>query len=220
MSGLAQQLRGGLKLHQGGDLEGAAAVYRQVLALRPDQPDALHLLGEILRRDPAGVLVLMKPEPEHLEAALRSRFRRTMGDVVERIHLVPRMPHPEYLNLVAVADVLLDPRPYDGGVTSYDGLSLGKPIVTFPTEYQRGRYVLGFYRKMEILDCVTRSAEEYAELAPRLGTNQDFRRLMGEKILAASHVLFEDSEMVRQHEDFFERAIGAARSAEPWDAGG
>ena len=75
-----------------------------------------------------------------------------MGDVAARF--VRRMPHLEYLHLVAAADVLLDPRPYGGGVTSYDGFSLGKPIVTWPTQFHRGRYVLGHYRKMEIMDCV------------------------------------------------------------------
>jgi predicted O-linked N-acetylglucosamine transferase (SPINDLY family) len=125
------------------------------------------------------------------------------------------MTHPEYLYLVSAADVILDPRPYGGGVTSYDGFSLGKPVVTFPTPYHRSRYALGHYRKMGILDCVASSAEQYVELALRLGTDRDWRRFMGEKILAASHVLFEDSEAVRQHEEFFEQAIRSARSARP-----
>src|SRR5438874_13282659 len=35
----------GLALHQAGQLDEAAASYRQVLRVEPRQPDALHLLG-------------------------------------------------------------------------------------------------------------------------------------------------------------------------------
>lgn len=45
-----------LSLHQAGRLDEAAALYRAILGARPDEPDALHLLGLIVRRqgDPAG----------------------------------------------------------------------------------------------------------------------------------------------------------------------
>ena len=189
-------------------------VYMCAQNVRKLHPDFDLLLGEILRRDPAGVLVLLKPEHEHLEATLRERFQRTVGDVVDRILFVPRMPHADYLNLVTMGDVLLDPRPYGSGVTAYDGFSLGKPIVTFPTQYQRGRYAYGCYRRMRILDCVAASAEEYIELAVRLGTDGDWRRSISDRILAASHVLFEDLDVVRQHEQFFEQAFRTARSGQ------
>ena len=152
-----------------------------------------------------------KPQYEPLEIALRSRFERTIADVTERIVFVPWMPYPEYLNLSAVADVLLDPLHYGGGVTSYDGLATGTPIVTLPSQYQRGRYTLGCYRKIGTLDCVASSVQQYVELAVRLGCDRDYRYSIKEKILAASHLLFEDIDAVRQHEAFFEQAVWAAR---------
>ncbi|MBO1079161.1 methyltransferase domain-containing protein [Roseomonas haemaphysalidis] len=42
-------LRQGLACHQRGDLQGAAALYRQVLALRPRDGNALNLLGQLAR---------------------------------------------------------------------------------------------------------------------------------------------------------------------------
>ncbi len=70
---------------------------------------------------------------------------------------------------------------------------------------------MGQYRKMGVLDCVAGSAEEYVELALRLGTDPEWRQSVGEKVLAASGALFEDIEAVRQHEEFFERAVREAR---------
>jgi protein O-GlcNAc transferase len=156
--------------------------------------------------------VLPKPQSESLEAALMSRLRRTVADVAERIRIVPWMPYADYLSLSALAEVLLDPIHYGGGVTTYDGLSLGTPIVTLPSQYHRGRYTLGCYRKMNMLDCVASSPEQYVELALRFGMDRDYRQSVKEELLAASHVLFEDQNAVREHEDFFERAISAARS--------
>jgi len=209
-----QQLQQPAKNRAAFGLSESQHVYLCAQNVRKLHPDFDPLMGEILRRDPAGVLVILKPEHEHMEATLRDRFRRTIADAVDRILFLPRMPHRDYLNLLAVGDVLLDPRPYGSGVTAYDGFSLGKPIVTFPTQYQRGRYVYGCYRKMGVLDCVGWSAEEYVELALRLGTDADYRRSVSEKIAAASHVLFEDLDVVREHEQFFERALRAARSTQ------
>jgi predicted O-linked N-acetylglucosamine transferase (SPINDLY family) len=47
MATLAQALAVALAHHQAGRLELAAEVYRRVLAVEPEQPDALHLLGVI-----------------------------------------------------------------------------------------------------------------------------------------------------------------------------
>jgi len=179
--------------------------------VRKFHPQFDSVLQKILRRDPAGVLVIPKPQYEPLEIALRSRLNRNMPDVIDRIRFVPWMPYPEYLNLTAVADVLLDPLHFGGGVTTYDGLAMGTPIVTLPSQYQRGRYTLGCYRKIGVLDCVASSADQYVELAVRLGSDREYRHSTKQRILAASPLLFEDLDAVRQHEAFFEQAVDAAR---------
>lgn len=200
-----------LKGRQSFGFSDAQHIYFCPHNIRKFHPEFDPLVQEILRRDPAGVVVIPKPQYEPLEIALLSRLDRTIADVTERIVFVPWMPYPEYLNFTAVADVLLDPLHYGGGVTSYDGLAVGTPIVTLPSQYQRGRYTLGCYRKIEVLDCVASSAEEYVELAVRLGSDCDYRHSVKERILAACHLLFEDLDAVRQHEAFFEQAIDVAR---------
>ena len=45
---LSRQLREAAALHQGGDLDDAERLYRTILKLAPQQPDALHLLGVLL----------------------------------------------------------------------------------------------------------------------------------------------------------------------------
>src|SRR5271154_6067871 len=47
MPTLADTLGNALRHHRSGRLAAAAKIYRQILAARPDQPDALHLLGVV-----------------------------------------------------------------------------------------------------------------------------------------------------------------------------
>lgn len=48
--GLDEALQFAIGLHQNQQLEGAEQVYRRVLAVAPDHPDALHLLGMVLHQ--------------------------------------------------------------------------------------------------------------------------------------------------------------------------
>ena len=77
---------------------------------------------------------------------------------------------------------------------------MGTPIVTLPGALLRSRITLALYRKMQLTDCVVDSAEQYVDLAVRLGTDAEYRRSISDKIDAASSVLFEDSAEVRELE--------------------
>ena len=71
--------------------------------------------------------------------------------------------------------MLLDPIHYGGGLTSFDGLSLNKPIVTLPGNFSRGRFTYGFYRTMGVDECIAADPEDYVARAVRLGTDAEWR---------------------------------------------
>jgi predicted O-linked N-acetylglucosamine transferase (SPINDLY family) len=161
------------------------------------------VLGGILRGDANGIIVVTGDRFGHHADQLRQRFAAVLPDVAQRIHFLPRLDQLEYLSLLHHADVLLDPLHFGGVNSTYDGLSFGKPIVTLPSPYHRGRYTLGCYRKMDFLDCVAASPSEYVDLAVRLGTDRDYRQHVGTRLMAASDVLFEDPGAVSEHERLF-----------------
>jgi CRISPR-associated protein Csy1 len=118
----------------------------------------------------------------------------------------------EYLDLLASADILLDP-PHFGGVNStYDGLALGQPIVTWPSSYHRGRYTAGCYRKMGVDDCIVTSAEEYVERAIQLANEVGYRAKVSRRIEESRSVLFHDVQAVQAHQEMFEQLIEVSRS--------
>lgn len=72
-------------LHRGGRLDEAEGLYRQILAVRPDDPDALHLLGVVRRRrgDGAGAVALIERavalRPDFIPAY--TNFANALADV-------------------------------------------------------------------------------------------------------------------------------------------
>ena len=84
---------------------------------------------------------------------------------------------------------------------------MGTPIVTLPSEFLRGRVTYAIYKKIGVMDCVASNPREYVDIAIRLGTNKEYRENIKAKILARNHVLYENIEVVRELESFFEWAV-------------
>ncbi len=70
-----------------------------------------------------------------------------------------------------------------------------------------GRFTQAFYRKMGFEDLVVHSPAEYVSKAVQVATDRDYHKYVTERVAAASDVLFNDLEAVREHERFFEEAI-------------
>ena len=175
-------------------------------------PDFDPILADILRRDPKGLVLVPEDRSGHASGRLRARLDAALGEVAARVHFLPRRDYASYLRLLSLADVALDTPHYSAGHTGFEILGLGVPLVTLPGAYKVGRYALAYYRKMGVLDLVAESPEHYAELSVRLGTDREKRDEIASRIAAASPVLFEDMEAVREHERFFERASDVSRS--------
>jgi predicted O-linked N-acetylglucosamine transferase (SPINDLY family) len=178
------------------------------------QPDFDPILAGILRRDAKGVVVATENQKGGFIAdQLRRRFAATMPDVADRIVFLRSLPNPDYLSLVAAADVLLDPLHFGGGNSSYDGFALNQPIVTLPSRFQRGRYTLACYKMMGLSDCVASDSRSYIDMALALGTDAAYRAEVVEKMRRTSFVIFEDMEAVREHERIFSELVEETRSA-------
>jgi protein O-GlcNAc transferase len=141
---------------------------------------------------------------------MRRRWAAVMPDVQERIVFLPRQAGPDYVNLIALADVMLDTVHFNGMNTSLEAFAVGTPVVTLPGEFQRGRHTQAMYRKMGIAECIAADAEHYVEIAVRLGTDRAWRETLHREITRRSAVLFEDMEVVREFERFFREAVARA----------
>lgn len=177
-------------------------------------PDQDRLFRAVLEADPRGLLVLVKDRYEYGAGRVKARFQGTLAGLMERVAFVPRQTPAGFVRLLSVGHVMLDTWHYSASLMAYEAFSLGLPIVTLPSGFQVGRITLGLYRQMGLEHLAATTPEEYVAQAVRLGTDQDYGETVRQLIRARSDVLFEDRELVRQYEAFFEQALARAKDLE------
>ena len=149
-------------------------------------------------------------------ATLTGEGRNTPSPpAAERIVFLPPQPFSDYCRLIQLADVILDPPHYGAGSSCYDLFSFNLPVVTWPGELIVGRITQACYRKMVVEDLVVHSAGEYVRKAVQVATDREYRRYVTERIANNSDLLFNDLEIVREHERFFDEVLKVCKDVSP-----
>lgn len=136
-------------------------------------PDFDRIIIDLLETDGRGVLVLIAEPQRPINAALWRRLRYSSGNatcVLDRIHFAD---YWNYVNALALADVVLDTYPYGGCLTALDALSNSKPFVTLPGPFERGRFAMSIYRQIRLTDFIARDPHHFVQLATSLANNPD-----------------------------------------------
>lgn len=167
-------------------------------------PDFDAILQDILRQDPDGVVVLLEGGVSYWTDVLSERFKQTIPDVAKRILFQPRLPSWDFLYLIGLSDVVLDPIHFGSGNSAYEAFHMGKVVVTMPSGFMRGRVTLGCYRMMGIDDAIADSAEGYARMAVSLANNKVMRDELEARIRERSPILFESMDAVHEMETVLE----------------
>jgi predicted O-linked N-acetylglucosamine transferase (SPINDLY family) len=192
-------------------LPGEAHLYVCPQTLFKLHPEFDAILGGILDRDPQGLVVLIAGQFQEFTDRLRERFACSLPGLVHRIVFLPLMPFERFMQLLCIADVILDTLHFNGMNTSLQAFAAGTPVVTLPGEFQRGRHTQAMYRKMGILDCIALDARHYVDIAVRLASDRGYAQALRQRILDCNHVLFEDPRVLEEFERFFTRVAGDAR---------
>lgn len=165
---------------------------------------------EILRRDPQGHLLLLHGGDPHWAALLLGRYRAIAPELLDRVIVLPRQSHQDYMNLLAISDVSLDSLPFSGGNTTYQALAMGTPVVTLPGQFLRGRLSLAIYAKAGVTDLIANDLETYVTLSLRAAQDRPWRADVMARIEAAAGVIFEDQEYLADVEGFLAKVGGQA----------
>lgn len=176
-------------------------------------PDIDSIVAGILRRDPNGCLVIIEGAVKEWVTRFIERMCNGDSEIVNRVLVLASLPTDTFTALVASADVMLDTIHFNGMNTSLEAFAVGTPVVTMPTELQRGRHTAGMYAAMGIHDAVAATPEEYIRIAVELGTDRSKRDALSKRILAANSCLFENRHVVKEFERFFSFALERRVSA-------
>lgn len=170
-------------------------------------PDFDEILRDILTRDARGLVVLIAGQFQEFTDRLRRRFDRSLAGVAGRIVFLPFMPFGRFMQLLGLADVILDSLHFNGMNSSLQSFAMGTPVVTLPGKLQRGRHTQAMYRVMGIHDCIATSPRQYVDVAVRIATHPEIKDDLRQRILARNHVLFEDERVVAEFDRFFVDAV-------------
>ncbi len=171
-------------------------------------PDFDTLLGQILRKDPTGTLVLINGwgGPNH-GRLLENRIKSANPDVADRILMLGRMPPIQYLAMTRLADVHLDPVWFGGGRTSFDLLSNGNIVVTWPGPFQRGRVTGACLSRMGVDECIAETWEDYVDMAVEFANDETLRFQTREKIIRNAHLIFDHPAFIEEMTAFMRQAV-------------
>jgi protein O-GlcNAc transferase len=122
------------------------------------------------------------------------------GVAAERLIFAPRVPYPEYLAQLALADLFLDTFPFNAGAPAGDALWAGLPLVTVCGEALASRMAGSLLLAVGLPELVTDSLAKYETLALRLREAPAALGAIRTKLAQnrATHPLF-DTDRFRQH---------------------
>lgn len=160
-----------------------------------------YTLSKILELDPNGIILLSNAFPfckSHL-----ARIKNIFGDEkLQRLRWYGSLEKDQFLNLISICDVCLDPFPFGGCNTSYDAFDYNIPVITYPSKFLSGRFTLGLYKQMGLneCECIATNCLEYSHLASNMGVgiNDKLRHKMNRNIEMYKHKIFQDNESVNE----------------------
>jgi protein O-GlcNAc transferase len=174
---------------------GALLICPQSLFKLMPQFDAT--LKEILERLPDATLLLPLSKMTGQTAALQRRFATSLGRCAKQVQFFSRRSRAEFVELIAACDVLLDPFPVGGGITTWDALAAGTPIVTLPSELMRSRFASSALREVELTPTIAANAKHYADIAVWLAKDVDAREAFRKQMVARADGVYHDRRAVK-----------------------
>lgn len=150
----------------------------------------------ILSKVPNAILLL---SDNNEKQKIVERFNNT--GVGHKFKFMPGAQHFLFMNLMHISDVCLDVYPFGGCNSSFEGFTLGKPIVTHPSKMINGRFTSGFYKKMGLEKYICSNKDSYIKFAVKLGNDSVYRKSVENDILSNKSKLFEDKETIQEWKD-------------------
>jgi predicted O-linked N-acetylglucosamine transferase (SPINDLY family) len=129
-------------------------------------PPAIEAWLRILARVPDARLIVLASRGGFVENRLRVSAAARGIDPL-RIELFDKRPHAGYMELVARADIALDPFPFNGHTTTCDSVWMGVPVVMLEGQTYVTRYGGSVLANVGLESWIAGSVDEYVDIAVR-----------------------------------------------------
>jgi len=190
-------------LAEGGVLYWAG---HQLATFLPQHDD---IYARIAERVPDCELVFIETRSASATATFRDRMERAFAarglSFSARSVILPMMPPTEFAAVTRLMDVGLDTIGWSGCNTTLETLACDVPVVTLPGSNTRARHASAFLTMMGVTETIAESADDYIEIAVRLGKDPAWRRTISEKVASTKARCYRDRNCVTALEEFLER---------------
>ena len=129
-------------------------------------PLVLHTWARILQRLPDARLMLKTHQLS--DTATANRFRdelAALGVTGDRLDLRGSSGHRAFMGEYGLVDIVLDPFPYSGGLTTCEALWMGVPTLNLPGEIFASRHSVSHMSNVGLSDWSASSVEDYIDMA-------------------------------------------------------
>jgi predicted O-linked N-acetylglucosamine transferase (SPINDLY family) len=149
-------------------------------------------------------------------ANLRAEARKRSVDP-EKLVFAPKLGVSDHLARIVVADLFLDTLPYNAHTTTSDALWMGVPVLTCLGESFAGRVAASLLKAIGLDVLITRTSDEYEELALRLAHDRAYLRSLRERLRHNRHdaPLFDTRSATRHIEAAYRTMADIVRGSEP-----
>ena len=84
---------------------------------------------------------------------------------------------------------------------------LNKPIVTYPSNFMRGRHTYGILKILDIDETIATSKKNYVEIAVKLANEKKFRNSIIDKMKKNKNKLFNDDKSLKFLEEVIRKKL-------------
>jgi predicted O-linked N-acetylglucosamine transferase (SPINDLY family) len=166
-------------------------------------PDFDHLLEAIATQNPDSILVFVEDSYSISTELFLKRLTSSAPTAKDQIIVLKKMVREEYQALTKCMDLLLDPIYYGSGITFFEAVLAGTPIVTLEGDFLRSRVVASGYREMGIYSApIATSTQEYIQIVHELLDNDGQRESLRKQIHSQRHRVVNRADYVRSFEEF------------------
>ncbi len=164
-------------------------------------PDLDSMFARILLAVPKARLSFAPHTKQAMRDALATRMRKNFEqygvDFDQRVNVHAFFAADQYQAWLSDADVALDTICFSGGITSFDCVAAGLPMVSIAGRVMRQRQTAGLLTEIGLQDQVALNQEQYIARAIRLATDDDERNRVRQHLLDHQGLIFDRKEPVR-----------------------
>lgn len=166
-------------------------------------------IAAILERAPQATLWLPDSRMPGQTAALKARLANSLGANAGRVHFFARRCRTEFVEFLNACDVLLDPFPVGGGITTWDALITGVPIVSLPSSLARSRFAYCALTQAGIVETIAQDDADYVDIAVTLAGDAPLRENLRQRLADAAESIYRDTRACAHFVDAVERALNS-----------